>query len=76
MSSSRVPHFFDGHARGFPDGARVKMNASLGAWENGVSKLACILLYSEVWPFPTERRGLKGRKSLKKTKKEERKDLQ
>jgi hypothetical protein len=40
------------------------------------SKLACILLYLEVWPFPTERRGLKGRKSLKKTKKDERKDLQ
>jgi hypothetical protein len=40
------------------------MDADLACSENGASKLACILLYLKVWPFPTERRGLKGRKSL------------
>jgi hypothetical protein len=49
------------------------MEVDLACSENDASKLACILLYSEVWPFPTERRGLKGRKSLKKTNKDERK---
>jgi hypothetical protein len=55
---------------------RIELDANLAVAYRGASKLACILLYSGVWPFQTERRGLKGRKSLKKTNKDERKGPQ
>src|SRR5262245_15212214 len=69
-------HIFFRCDRGLRRRCAQEMHADAVLGKSGPRNWHASCSLQELWPFPTERRGLKGRKSLKKTKKDERKDPQ